>query len=105
MDSLGFFAVLVGANKNDARGFNNFKEIVRTDQGYYLINPYWHSSGWWQYDRQLKGNVPAGFEVITSNGGLTWLNTQRGAKAQGVYLIVFSRKYWAYFSDKWINLP
>lgn len=105
LDNLGFFAVLVGANKNDARGFNNFKEIVRTDQGYYLINPYWHSSGWWQYDRQLKGNVPAGFEVTTPNGGMTWLNAQRGAKAHGVYLIVFSRKYWAYFSDKWINLP
>lgn len=105
LDSLGFFAVLVGTNKNNERGFNNFKEIVRTDQGYYLINPYWHSSGWWQYDRQLKGTAPTGFEVATSNGGLTWLNAQRGANVHGVYLVVFTRKYWGYFSDKWINLP
>ncbi|MNK17287.1 hypothetical protein D3C87_354740 [compost metagenome] len=106
LESLGFFAVLVGTNKDNGRGFDNFKEIVRNEQGYYLINPYWHSSGWWQYDRQLKGTIPAGFEVSTSNGGLIWLNAQRGTNVNGVYLIVFSRKYWEYFGDKWIkNIP
>lgn len=103
---MGFFAVLVGTNKDNDRGFDNFKEIVRNEQGYYLINPYWHSAGWWQYGRQLKGTIPAGFEVSTSNGGLTWQNAQRGENVNGVYLIVFSRKYWEYFRDKWIkNIP
>ncbi|MCW8311098.1 hypothetical protein K7A41_07680 [Sphingobacterium sp. InxBP1] len=79
---------------------------MRTEQGYYLINPYWHSSGWWQYERQLKGHCPNGFRGFDFKRGGTWLNAQRGSNVQGVYVIVFSRKYWEYCSEKWIkNIP
>lgn len=88
-----FKAIVVGTDLADplGRGFNNLKEIVRKEQGYVLMAPYWYpygDSGYWQFTMEKKGNMGS-YDINSINAGQTWPVHNIGPKVKGLYLYIW----------------
>jgi len=88
-----FKAIVLGTDLADplGRGFNNLKEIVRKEQGYVLMAPYWYpygDAGYWQFTMEKKGNMGS-YDINSINAGQTWPVNNIGQKVRGLYLYIW----------------
>jgi hypothetical protein len=95
-DAMRFSAIVIGADS--ATSIRDINRSLMLAGGYWLVDFNWVPQGWHQAYSTLVGTEPAGFSIVTSNGGVTWSpNTTGGNLVKEVVVLYFPKHMKSYF--------
>jgi hypothetical protein len=94
--AMRFSAIVIGADSaTSARDIN--RDLIQ-NKGYWLVDFIYVPAGWHQAYSTLVGTEPAGFSIVTTNGGVTWQpNTTGGGSVKEVVVLYFPMYMKSYF--------